>query len=769
MSKKIIDTVRATVLVLACILVPLGIGYFFLKSSVISDSEKCLDTFITTECVGISKYVGVQFENTSRQINELMRDLRKEKTSSKKKIQTFLTSLLKKNSNISSIGLYNSKNGKCLMSTLANYSSSRNFEGKSKEKINYSLEQLEDATKTIVVKYLIFQKFDETSKTNNNGFWTEIVVKWNHYETYMQQMYQGSFPRAFFIISPDCRRYVSMNALPSNLQSNRYIAALGLHLAGTIQTIKDGLSNVPIEGKHFKVMKSEIKTPDNIVGNKFFVLVVADKQSINTLSSSLFNSIQNGIYALIILWLFVSIFISRFLNKAKDQLEISKTVSDNTPLAVTIFHAATGKIMQINLSAMTIFRIANENVENFNMWDVILADEDRNYIKNAMSSNINVLNYEVLVQGLGGGIFWAICSATPVTLEEEKYIVLATLDINRRKEIEKKLANNAELLEQQVLDRTADLEKKAKELEETSLKLEKAKQQADEANAAKSKFLTNMSNEFKTPINAIIGYSEILQEEANDRKDTVSADDLRKIIGSAKHLLSLIDEILDLSKIEAGKTQILLENVNITDIIKDIEGVTMPLIADHDNTLHIECAKGIGMIYTDQTKLRQCLLNLLSNAAKFTEFGKITLRVTQITKGGVDFIEFSVMDTGIGIAPDRIDTIFDPFHAKDAQNSGAGLGLSLTKKYTEYLGGNVVVESEEGVGSKFTIRVPRTSTVESNEFIEIKNPLADEDDLGDDVTSEIFAQDIPTDRMVPFHDIGESPADASSSSYTLTS
>ncbi|MDR1334762.1 MAG: hypothetical protein LBJ19_00580, partial [Holosporaceae bacterium] len=356
MLKKIMDTIKATVLVLACILVPLGAGYFFLKSSVISDSEKCLDTFITTECTGLSKYVGVQFENTNGQLNELVQDIRNEKAGEnpdKKKMQTFLTALLKKKSHIASITLYDNKDGKCLASTLTTNLPRKSFEGKSKEKINYFLEQLEDATDTVVVKYLIFQnegKSDKDknskNKDNDNGFWTEIAVKWSYYETYMNQMYQGSFPRTFFIISPDCRRYVSLNALPSNLQSNKYVVALGLHLAGSIQTIKDGLSNVPIEGKQFKVIKSEIKTPDSIVGNKFFVLVVADGESINTLSSSLFSSIQNGIYILIILWLFVSIFISRFLNKANDQLEISKTVSDNTPLAVTIFHATTGKIMQ---------------------------------------------------------------------------------------------------------------------------------------------------------------------------------------------------------------------------------------------------------------------------------------------------------------------------------------------------------------------------------------------------------------------------------------
>jgi signal transduction histidine kinase len=310
------------------------------------------------------------------------------------------------------------------------------------------------------------------------------------------------------------------------------------------------------------------------------------------------------------------------------------------------------------------------------------------------------------------------------------------LDINRRKEIEKKLANNAELLEKQIIERTADLEIKAKELEISNSKLEKSKLIADEANAAKSKFLTNMSNELKTPINAIIGYSEILQEEALDRKDTVTAEDLRKIIGSAKHLLSLIDEILDLSKIEAGKTQLFFENVDVHNLIKDVEGVTMPLITERDNSLFLEYPKDIGFMYTDATKLRQCLLNLLSNAAKFTEFGKITVRIGAIVKGGVDFLEFSVIDTGVGIAPDKIDTIFEAFNENKAGNSGAGLGLSITKKYVEYLGGTVQAESEEGIGSKFVIRLPRTANIESSEFVEVKNQKLDDEMYDEEFTSE---------------------------------
>lgn len=223
-----------------------------------------------------------------------------------------------------------------------------------------------------------------------------------------------------------------------------------------------------------------------------------------------------------------------------------------------------------------------------------------------------------------------------------------------------------------------------------------------------------------------------MEEEALDRKDTVSADDLRKIISSAKHLLSLIDEILDLSSIESGKTQLFFENVDINNLIKDVESVTMPLVTNNDNSLFLEVGKNIGVMYTDATKLRQCLLNLLSNAAKFTQFGKITLRVTSVVKNGLDFIDFSVIDTGSGIAPDKIEHIFDAFQDNQNKSSGAGLGLSITKKYTEVMGGSVSVESELGVGSKFSIRIPRTATIESSDTVVVKNQQMDDEAIFDD-------------------------------------
>ncbi len=730
MLRKALNIIKATCILLACVLIPLFIGIKFIKSSSEKDASKCVDTFLEDEGSGLSKYIGLQFENTNKDINLMLYDIKLSNLSDIKNTKSCIESLISKNKTIAAINIYE-ESGKFLLGSSANSSEAldpasekmKNID----DKVIFSIDQLED--NSIVVKNIV--KREMTLAGKKGKYFFEFIVKWDQYETYMNEMKEGSFPRMFYIISPDCRRYVSLNSLPTNAKSKRSVIALGLHLVEKLQSISFGISNVNVESSEFTLYKGEIKIPEHMLGNKFYIIVATDGSTFEALAKQMLESIPIIVLILVASWLFLCLILARFYNKTKDRLEISTKISESTPLAIAIFRASDGKIMRINLSAMTLFRIDRESLNTTNLWSLFIYDDDKQYIMNAASSNINVLNYEVLAQSFGGGSFWSICSASPINIEGELHIVLATLDINRRKEVEKKLANNAALLENQVAERTIDLEMKAKELEDSNLKLEKAKSVADEANAAKSKFLTNMSNELKTPINAIIGYSEILQEEALDRKDTVSADDLRKIIGSAKHLLSLIDEILDLSKIEAGKTQLFFENIEVQTIVKDVEGLTMPLITEHDNSLFLECAKDIGSMYTDATKLRQCLLNLLSNSAKFTEFGKVTLRVAPLVKGGVDFVEFSVIDTGVGIPSDRLNNIFDPFQNNVSKKSGAGLGLSLTKKYTEYLGGTITVESESGVGSKFVMRIPRIAMSESNEFIEVKNNSTKDEEIID--------------------------------------
>ncbi|MDR2067598.1 MAG: PAS domain-containing sensor histidine kinase [Holosporaceae bacterium] len=724
MLKKIVAIIKTTLLMWICILVPLLVGSKLVKSSSKKDIARCVDTFMQSEGVNLSKYIALQFENTKKEVDFFISEIQSLDLNSKKDVAKKLKGFIAKNNNIISISLYN-KDGKFLAGTLKGEETDlgTNDKLKTKDEINYGVAQREDGL--IILDNMVLHSAPPTEESKDNTFYLNITFKWNQYEKYMNEMQEGAFPRTFYIISPDCKRYVALNALPKKAINARGVAALGMHLTSKIKNIPEGFSDQEIESIDFRVFKNEIKIPQTMKGNKFFILVATNDAALQMVTEGMFGGMSAVIMSVIIIWLAFCILISRFYNASLSKLEIANTITDSTPLATVIFKASNGKIMRINLSATTALHIEEKDIKTVNIWNLFISERDKDYILGAISSNINVMNYEVLLQSFGGGSFWGICSASPIVIDDEMHVVLAILDINRRKEIEKKLANNAELLEKQVLERTADLETKAKQLEESNSLLEKAQKAANEANEAKSKFLTNVSNELKTPINAIIGYGEILQEEALDRKDAVSADDLRKIIGSAKHLLSLVDEILDLSKIEAGKIQLFFENVDIHGIIKDVEGVTMPLITENNNSLFLEYQKNIGVMYTDALKLRQCLLNLLSNAAKFTEFGKITLRASAIVKQGIDYIEFSVIDTGIGIDPDKISDIFNPFQDV-GKKSGAGLGLSITKKYIELLGGAISAESESGVGSKFIMRIPRTCTVKASEFIEIKNRSSDE-------------------------------------------
>ncbi|CAG7633051.1 Sensor histidine kinase RcsC [Paenibacillus solanacearum] len=284
--------------------------------------------------------------------------------------------------------------------------------------------------------------------------------------------------------------------------------------------------------------------------------------------------------------------------------------------------------------------------------------------------------------------------------------------LEREKKARKAAEHIAEQKTREIFYANQELRELNDQLEELvkarTQELSQAHDEAVRANQIKSQFLANMSHELRTPLNAIIGYSEMLKEEVEEIGEHGFADDLEKINSAGKHLLSLINDILDLSKIEAGKMDLYMETSDIPHAVSDILTTLNPLVVANRNKLEVDVPE--GSMWTDVTKFRQILFNLLSNACKFTEDGTIRLTAVYESNGGIDGIRFRVSDTGIGMAAEQMEHLFEAFRQADSSTTrkygGTGLGLAISQKLCRMMGGDIAVQSESGRGTMFTVWLP---------------------------------------------------------------
>jgi len=373
-----------------------------------------------------------------------------------------------------------------------------------------------------------------------------------------------------------------------------------------------------------------------------------------------------------------------------------------------------GRIAQFNPAAEATFGYTAEEAVGKELADLILPTNEQDDYRVALTRYLTDGNDAILNRRLelaavrkGGAVFPVEVAIAPISSEGAPMFAGYMRDITERRHAEAELARQT-----QDLQAAHDTERRnAGQLATLVEELRLTQRHVEAATRAKSEFLASMSHELRTPLNAIILYSELLQEVAEDDKtERHSIADLQRIQSAGRHLLDLINGILDLSKIEAGKMALSLEWFDVKAMIDDLLDTVGSLILKNNNTLTVNCTADAGTMYGDLTKIRQILLNLLSNASKFTTLGAITVDVRRRAVDGVPCVEFSVTDTGVGMTEEQTRKIFDPFAQADVTTTrkygGTGLGLAIVSSYCGLMGGSVSVESRPGEGSRFVVHLP---------------------------------------------------------------
>lgn len=385
----------------------------------------------------------------------------------------------------------------------------------------------------------------------------------------------------------------------------------------------------------------------------------------------------------------------------------------------------TGRIQHANLSAREMLNLGLDE----------LPEREISTYFDAYPKSMAFSNYELEVKDENNGNTYSITQAPSVYGKKESSKLVVVRDISEQKKAEQEI---------NIMNRD----------------LAKARDEALEASKLKSQFLANMSHELRTPLNAVIGYSEIIEEEAEELEQVQIASDADKINRAGKHLLLLINDILDLSKIEAGKMDVYIEAFNLNDLLQDVIITSQPMLKKNNNAIEYNFDNSIGLIESDQIKVRQILFNLVSNASKFTKDGSVRLASEVVNKEAKAYLELSISDTGIGMNEEQLAKLYNAFTQADASTTrkygGTGLGMAITRHFVEILNGNIEVKSEIDVGTEFRVSLPVKYEAYSYDNVSLKqsNTIKVESDNGS-VTVLVVDDDGPTRELITRYLVAE--------------